>query len=349
MLVNEEYTPENNTRSFEATFKARYIQPYRAYWRFDPTIPTVQDVRNKIVLLRRFPSTSDTTYPNLGIDVTYWPDNNKGFLTDHSNIHVQDEYSYLTTVPDLREKKWTVLKSGLDTALADNTQRLYINYSSASANIAEAPTRFAETINSYLLSYLQNMSYPINRGIGVIAMDYPEMPDNKLIQTIIRLNQLKENTLPAVIIPWIGKEVRIQPTKQGNPICYWEVVDSGKKTGDQIQLWNTQGAQTKWVFEKHNSVPGAIRIRNVNAGKYVGATGSQAGEGVKCCLVDKTDISSTLFVSESPYQAGTITIWSAGTPKIPIECQNGNLGNSTKIQFWNTRLKRISWKLTAAK
>src|SRR5262249_8352609 len=51
--VKEEYNPSNNTRSFEQTFDD-YVKRYKGDWYLDAAIPTMQQARGKLVLLRRF-------------------------------------------------------------------------------------------------------------------------------------------------------------------------------------------------------------------------------------------------------------------------------------------------------
>jgi len=73
MSVNEESIPSRNTRTFEETFAA-YVSEHPQRWELGTTIPTLDEARGKIVLLRRFPANSYMK----GIDASRWP------VTPHS-------------------------------------------------------------------------------------------------------------------------------------------------------------------------------------------------------------------------------------------------------------------------
>ena len=120
-----------------------------------------------------------------------------------------------------------------------------------------------------------------------------------------------------------------------NPQCYWEVESSGKNVGNLVQLWNTDGAQTKWVFEIVNLTLGTFQIRNVNSGKYLGSLQPSAN-GVKSCLVDKSNPNSIFKVSSTSEYSESYIFKSTTGQNLPLECENSKYGNSTKIQFWNT-------------
>jgi hypothetical protein len=63
--MKEEIAPSGSTNTFEQTFGS-YVAQYPERWYLGPSIPTLDQVRGKIVLLRRFGA---TTLPT-GIDAT---------------------------------------------------------------------------------------------------------------------------------------------------------------------------------------------------------------------------------------------------------------------------------------
>ncbi|MBX2841104.1 MAG: phosphatidylinositol-specific phospholipase C, partial [Flammeovirgaceae bacterium] len=86
MSVKEEHTPENNNRSFEATFDS-YMQANPGKWYVSETMPVLNSVRGKIVLLRRFSANSTPK----GINGTAWQDDTTFEMNTTSGIiKIQD-------------------------------------------------------------------------------------------------------------------------------------------------------------------------------------------------------------------------------------------------------------------
>lgn len=76
MSIKEEHDPSNNNRSFEATLDT-YINQNTSKWYLEEHIPALNNVRGKIVLLRRF----HTSGKPKGIDATNWKDNTTFTIT----------------------------------------------------------------------------------------------------------------------------------------------------------------------------------------------------------------------------------------------------------------------------
>ena len=139
LSVKEEYQPENNARSFEATF-ASYVARNPARWRLDPTVPTLDQARGKIVLLRRFAATKPQ-----GIDASNWPDN-QAFATE--NLRVQDVYKVASN-----DEKWSAIESLLRQTGAAANPPLTLNFASGVRALPfDIPsiTRVAGDINNRL-------------------------------------------------------------------------------------------------------------------------------------------------------------------------------------------------------
>jgi 1-phosphatidylinositol phosphodiesterase len=117
MVVKEEHTAEGNTRSFEATFDASVAGNPGRWW-LGTSLPTLEEVRGKIVLVRRFGAAAAK-----GINATAWGDNTSFNV---NNLAVEDHY-----VVDNNDTKWGQVTAALDAAAADgNAAVLHLTHSS---------------------------------------------------------------------------------------------------------------------------------------------------------------------------------------------------------------------------
>jgi 1-phosphatidylinositol phosphodiesterase len=175
MSVKEEYDASGNTRTFEDTFDW-YLPGFENFWYLGDSIPTMKDVRGKIVLLRRFPA---MRLPK-GIDASVWQDNETFEIkTANAILEVQDNYK----VPSVLSVsgKWGHVQDLLDRAKSDTSDTWYLNFSNGTSLMA-FPSYVAGEINPQLYNYL-GASFP-NR-VGTLAMDFP---DDNLISRIIGIN-----------------------------------------------------------------------------------------------------------------------------------------------------------------
>lgn len=163
------------------------IQAFKNYWWLEDHIPTLKDVKGKIVLIRRFDYTK-----TLGINVSYgWKDDSPSFDVDHGNIHVQDKYKVWYTKESVNGK-WNDIHATM--AYAQTTEKMVINFTSGGT--AMTPVTLAtgkalsltgaECINTRLYN---TVSQGNPRKLGILAMDFPESPNPLLIDYIIRLNK----------------------------------------------------------------------------------------------------------------------------------------------------------------
>lgn len=155
--VKEEATPSGNTRPFDATFTS-YLTDR---WSTAPTVPTLGDVRGKVVLLRRFSSTMTP----LGIDATAWPDN--ATFSIATTLRVQDAYM----VTD-NSAKWTAIIALLAEARSASGTALFLDYTSGYQTMAALPniSIVSDDINRRLDAYLAD---PANAAhLGVLVMDH---------------------------------------------------------------------------------------------------------------------------------------------------------------------------------
>lgn len=203
---------DQNTCSFEDTFRARTWEAHAwhallatdaesapLFYNFTARRPsgdlmatdrsftsktTLGDVREKIVLLRRFEGGDD-----VGLDLTYWPEN-QTFRSAALPVHdVHDRYQGLDD-----QEKYELVIAHLEEAKKGDPQDLYITFSSA---VDVKARGYAETINPRLNDYLAGS--PPGRA-GIIVMDYFEEP-RELVSNVIKMN-------------WQAKEVVAMPSTE---------------------------------------------------------------------------------------------------------------------------------------
>lgn len=175
MEILEEYTAENNTRSFEQTFVTYADNPsYSSYWWRHSYVPKVGDVRGKIVLMRRF---SGSFSVSGGIDVRGWQDDARFTLYDTRGvgIDVQDYYKVSSSTND---NKWGEIVSQFNDAINDTSGTLFLNYTSGRSTFLGIPniTSVSNDINERLVNYFEsNESESIHHGIVISDFITPEM------------------------------------------------------------------------------------------------------------------------------------------------------------------------------
>lgn len=162
MSVKEEYTPQNNTRSFEATFDS-YVAQTPSRWLLGSGIPTLTAARGKIVLFRRFGASS---LPK-GIDASSFSDNTT--FSVGGTLRVQDRY----VVPE-NDPKWAAILAMLNEARHGGPDTLYVNFSSGykTGNFGIPNlTVVSDNINPRLTTFFDNN--PSGR-FGTILMDFAD-------------------------------------------------------------------------------------------------------------------------------------------------------------------------------
>ena len=141
------------------------------------------------------------------------------------------------------------------------------------------------------------------------------------------------------------KAVLIIPSKSvgtGKP-CIIEVEDASHKDGARIQLWDTDRSCGRWYFEPVNDQPSVYRIRNQESKKYLGT--KSLGNAVKCVQLSEDSICSRFYVVRHQDAHDRYVIMPVGDIDYRIECEDGNLGNNTAIQLYETTLRRTQWIL----
>ena len=175
--------------SFEHAFQARtwqYVADESLFFNLFVPVPTgssetvnpaltsetkLAEVRGKIVLLRRFEGS-----PDVGFDLTYWPENQR-FRTTRGLIYaIEDHYQ-----DPGEDDKFGFIVTHIDEARRRAPKDLYLTFTSAVSLKAHS---YAKTINPRLNDYLAGS--PPGR-VGIIAMDYFEEP-RELVSNVIKMN-----------------------------------------------------------------------------------------------------------------------------------------------------------------
>ncbi|RPD45743.1 phosphatidylinositol-specific phospholipase C domain-containing protein [Hymenobacter sediminis] len=171
MSIKEEHTPSNNTRTFEQTLNA-FLQENPDKWYVGESVPTLGQVRGKIVLLRRYAATTPK-----GVDATNWADNTSFEInTSAAQLKVQDQYK----VSD-NNAKWTAMNTLLTEAKASTNNRLILNYASGyKPGLFGIPsiTTVSNNINPRLTTFFTAQG---KGRFGIIPMDFAEASRNSLI------------------------------------------------------------------------------------------------------------------------------------------------------------------------
>lgn len=177
MQIKEEHSDADkntNTRSFYETLKV-YIDQAPSLWYLNENIPTLEQVKGKIVLVRRFGLAGANDPNNLGIYADF--KDNATFTTGH--LRIQDEYKYKSI-----DSKWQAFsKLMAEAANKDkNTALWFINFASAAGTpvVDPTPESIAKEINNKLTSAIT-----AQRFLGTVVMDFPEIPT--MIKTIDKI------------------------------------------------------------------------------------------------------------------------------------------------------------------
>ena len=171
LSMKEEYKAHKNTQSFETTLNASILANPDSWYVHD-SIPSLADVRGKLVLLRRFSATNEP----FGIAATHWKDNST-FDSDspQAQLSIQDQYK----VTELTEK-WNAIDSMLFAAKQSTDNRLFINYTSGyEPKLFGIPniTSVVNFIHPRLIGYLNQSSVKL----GIIVLDFATEELSRLI------------------------------------------------------------------------------------------------------------------------------------------------------------------------
>jgi 1-phosphatidylinositol phosphodiesterase len=175
--------PAGFARDFE-----RLVARHPGIFHPGPWLPDLEAGRAQIVVVRRFAG------GRVGIPAPpeVWP-NRATFriATPHGILDVEDEWEVPGPLPAQMNAKWAAVARHLDAA-AGAPGSWHLTFTSGTGDFAHprgiaAGMRFVPGINHRLLDYLATRRPP--RRLGTIAMDFPELPDGRLIRSIVEANR----------------------------------------------------------------------------------------------------------------------------------------------------------------
>lgn len=180
MSIKNEGDREVNGKYFEKELENNYINnsSWSDLFYTSSSIPKLDDVRGKIVLVRRYGNSS------LGLNATGWSDNNKDFAINRSGykLRVQDYYEpedvstsdILTSskAKSFAKDKWSAVSAFDDKAKSSggSSNTLWINFTSGSIMGTYTDT-IAGIVNPQVVSRL-NSDRLSGKFHGIIAMDW---------------------------------------------------------------------------------------------------------------------------------------------------------------------------------
>lgn len=181
------------SNSFEDAFKARtweHVENPSLFYNLPSPLPgdgstntsltaktTLGEVRGKIILLRRFEAS-----PDVGLDLTYWPENMR-FRGGTSPVYAVEDHWWDPGEGD----KYNFMITHIEEARRRSPKDLYITFSSAVHLNARG---YSKVINPRLNEYLARST---QGRVGIIAMDYFEEP-RELVSNIIKMNLMARVT-----------------------------------------------------------------------------------------------------------------------------------------------------------
>ena len=249
MSVKEEYTPEGNTRSFAETFTA-YVGTNPSIWSLGSEVPKLNDVRSKIVLLRRF---NDPDNRGIAAPPSVWPDDSTGTVAGPPRIRIQDVYKVWD-----RGNKWSYITS-LFSEMPGNPGTLYLNfisgYSPWTVGIPDIP-HVARHINPLLESYFTKAP---PRPHGIVIMDFVTA---RLAELVYRTNFPPAASVRRLVTGSVDPDAQME-VSDGNVYLTWKDWDSepfidanGNGVADTGEPFTDVNSNSRWdiVIDRRSDI-----------------------------------------------------------------------------------------------
>ena len=168
VIVNIKIEDDEHSVSDIESLIVDEIRANSDYWYTDEVIPTLGDVRGRVVLATRYADEAATGIT--GLNMIWTEQSNKTpvdipyelYVYDDFRVWVQDRYKYSV------EDKYEAVVDGLENCEADENT-LFLNFASTSGDgIVGHPLGYAKTLNKLLMDYelKEDTSY------GVIIVDF---------------------------------------------------------------------------------------------------------------------------------------------------------------------------------
>lgn len=194
MLIQEEWKPKNNTRTFDETmYKYMNCSEYKDYFYLNEgELPTLKSVRGKIVIFRRFIK-EKLSEIDMGNFIKF--EVNNDFVSKTTiTVYGQDRYKVPTLLD--RAKKYEYVESFFEKPKsfekkfnANTNTTFFFNFGSGQSYVS-FPFLVAEYINPRIGKYAEKY-YP-DEFLGMIFFDFINRYYPKIIFNIIKRNFLPE-------------------------------------------------------------------------------------------------------------------------------------------------------------
>lgn len=173
MSIKEEYDAADNNRTFAQTFMW-YLETNNCVdrWYLKDTMPTLDAVRGKIVLFRRFDEIGGPSVN--GLKARPWQENTTFSISNTVRMEIQDHWK--TVLGFGLPEKWRDIKALLAAAKAASNDSLYVNFCSAWSILT--PKACADYVNPQLTDYF--IANTAGR-FGAVLMDFETADLNRLL------------------------------------------------------------------------------------------------------------------------------------------------------------------------
>jgi 1-phosphatidylinositol phosphodiesterase len=165
MSVKKEHENDDN-RQFEALFDS-YLSKNTNAWLLPDSLPTLDQARGKIVLLRRF----DAAKLPLGLAAAPadWKDSQSFQIKGPVEIHVQDKYAL-----DRPTEKWPAIQALLQEAFAGRPGILYLNFTSGYVKKTFDIPDIRAAVNAVTPPLMNYFEHAPPGRYGVIILDFAD-------------------------------------------------------------------------------------------------------------------------------------------------------------------------------
>lgn len=167
--VKQENGDETNKEFTRLLFS--YIDKTHEHWYLENKIPSLKEVRGKIILARRFQNNPELE--PCGVNLTWNNQSNRHVAPDAFALEVQENGTRLFVQDRFKydsEDKWTVFNSTLEAAAKDaRSDSVYLNFLSTNGNTVYGhPIKYAIPLNEKL----QQKDFLPRRRLGWVILDF---------------------------------------------------------------------------------------------------------------------------------------------------------------------------------
>lgn len=329
--IKNEHDGGGNRLSFRARF-LKYVDETPGLWDLRTAAegyPTLGEVRNKIVLFRRFPLDSEAEFIGInacgaagGKECSAFPYDTTGTIGGPPTLRIQDKFSLVSIRPPgpLLSEKWGVIENLLTEASGPSGRKdvLYVNFNSAAGLVSNKyPIAAAEFINPRAANYFK----PNDQGrFGIIPRDFEgSFADVSVNQLIAHTNVPYDTPAFYLVSKANGQVVDVEggESKDGTPIIAFP-----KKTpATGNQLWQFYVSDTPPDFRIGPRMGGVtMDIANTSptpGARVVANTGTWPDSARQIWTLAPSDATNQYFFIVNNLNGGVVTLDGLRDPKQP--------------------------------